>query len=123
MGVKDSKLLSPIQRAELFKEIKKIAKDFRILVVPAEEIDDAVTSSKTNLNYLEADKSAKLINLLKPEKAVIDSPTINTSKFGDYIKEQLKDKKTNLVVENKADKNCLISHNTTFSRISETFPC
>ena len=74
IGVKDSKLLSPKRREELFKEIKKVIDNYKILIVPAEEID-ARSAVGINLNQLEAIKAANILDILKPNKAYVDSPT------------------------------------------------
>ena len=105
IGVKDSKLLTPKQREDLFEKIKEIVKEYEIIIVGTKEIDEAVESETTNLNWLEADKTAKIINKLTPNKAIIDSPSPNLKKYAEYIKNKLKDKKTTLVCEHKADAN------------------
>ncbi|MEM3126750.1 MAG: ribonuclease HII [Candidatus Woesearchaeota archaeon] len=105
IGAKDSKLLTPKQREDLFKKIKEIVKDYEIIIVQPKEIDAAVESKETNLNWLEADKTAKIVNKLKPDKAIIDSPSPNLAKYKEYIKKQLDNKKINLVCEHKADAN------------------
>ncbi len=103
MGVKDSKLLSPSARERLFGEIKKVVKDFRILVIPPEEIDAAVESEDgDNLNWLEAKKSAELINALKPGTAYLDCPSTNIAKYTAYV-QNLVEAPAKLVAEHKAD--------------------
>jgi len=108
LGVKDSKLLLPKKRVELFKKVKKLTK-FKIISVSPKEIDEAVLDpGHMNLNWLEAVKTVKIIDSLKPDIAIIDCPTVNTSKYKDYIKKLLKHKKVKLIVENKADLNYVI---------------
>ena len=108
LGVKDSKLLSPNQRAELFPKIKKIVKDFKIITVSIKEIDNAVGSDVSNLNWLEGDKFIEIIDLFKPGVAYIDCPSNNTKAYKEYINNKMKSKKTKLVVENKADQNYVV---------------
>jgi ribonuclease HII len=103
LGVKDSKLISPSKREYLFEKVKKIAKGYEILEVSPKEIDEAVLSEEMNLNKLEAIKSAIIINKLKPDKAILDSPSVNTEAYKEYVKTFLKNKDVELVVENKAD--------------------
>jgi ribonuclease HII len=103
IGVKDSKLLSPVQRGDMIEAIKKAAKDFSIVIVQPEEIDAAVESENTNLNWLEADTQAKIIDELKPDVAYIDCPSTNIEDYEDYLKGKIKHKDVKLVVEHKAD--------------------
>ena len=105
IGVKDSKLLTPQQRRSMFEKIKKAVNDYKIIEVSPKEIDAAVESeSGMNLNWLEAHKTAELLNILKPDIAYIDCPSTNTSKYKAYLKKLLK-KDIKLVVEHKADIN------------------
>ena len=86
IGVKDSKLLTPAQREDLFDKIKTIVKDFRIMIVLPREIDDAVEGKDgLNLNWLEANKEAQIVSELKPEEVIIDCPSTNIQAFTDYI--------------------------------------
>ena len=50
----------------------------------------AVLSETLNLNWLEAITTAKIINLLKPEKAILDCPSTNIKAYSDYVKKHLK---------------------------------
>ena len=103
LGVKDSKLILHKKRIELAKEIKKISKIKIIQILPS-EIDRAIDEdNKLNLNWLEANKIAEIINFLNPQKAVIDCPSPNIPAYTNYVRELLKDKKTELIVEHKAD--------------------
>ena len=103
LGVKDSKLLTPKQREKISEEIKKVANDFNIIIVSIDEIDRAVGSDISNLNWLEADKFIETINVLKPDIAYIDCPSNNTSAYKEYILNRIKNKSTKLIVEHKAD--------------------
>ncbi len=105
LGVKDSKALLPSTREALFEKIKRIAKDYRILIVSPAEIDRHVLGSSSNLNLLEAAKSAELIELLVPAKAVIDSPSANTSSFCSSVRSFLKKEfRGEIICRNKADR-------------------
>lgn len=103
LGVKDSKLLSPEKRENLFDEIIAAAKNHKIIIIPPKEIDSALKSESLNLNWLEAIKSAEIINFLKPEKAIVDCPSNNILAYKNFLKRHLKNIKTYLVVEHKAD--------------------
>jgi ribonuclease HII len=105
IGVKDSKLLSKELREELFSKITSIVKDYKIIVIFSDEIDEAVFSKTHNLNKLEAEKAALIINELKPDKAILDCPSINVKDYCNYVKKMLLNQDTYLVCEHKADVN------------------
>jgi ribonuclease HII len=90
IGVKDSKLLTPKQRESLYPKILKIIKDYKFIKIEPEEIDNAVDSEETNLNWLEAEKTAEIINMLKPDKAFVDCPSTNIPAYTNYLKNLLK---------------------------------
>lgn len=102
IGVKDSKLLTPSQRDNLYNKILKIIEKYEIIIIPPKEIDNALNSDSTNLNWLEADNSIKIINELKANISILDCPSNNIKKYKDYIKNKLKTK-TKLIAEHKAD--------------------
>jgi ribonuclease HII len=105
LGVKDSKLLTPQKRKQLFVKIKGTVKKYEILVIDPVEIDAALKSDHLNLNWLEAHKAADIINVLSPDKAIIDSPSNNCAAYKRYLARLLKNKGVELVVEHKADVN------------------
>ena len=104
IGVKDSKLLTPEKRDELFDKIKKIVDSYEILISSAGEVDDALASKDMNLNWLKAKKSSEILNKLKPDKAYLDCPSNNIDAYRNYVKNLL-DGKIELIVEHKADLN------------------
>lgn len=101
-GARDSKLLTDDQRRKLEPKLKEMAKDFAFQIVTAKEIDSL--RKEKNLNRIEIESMQKLINLMNPDKVIIDSPETNTKKFSDKIKEGLKNKDVKLICENYADK-------------------
>lgn len=101
-GAKDSKLLSHNVRIELDKKIREKTK-FLVLEVHPSEIDEALLSENSNLNWLEAQKQAEIINQLQPDKAIIDCPSPNCKAFENYLRDLLDNKETELIVEHKAD--------------------
>ncbi|HLD02409.1 MAG TPA: ribonuclease HII [Candidatus Nanoarchaeia archaeon] len=105
LGVKDSKLLTPAQREKLYPEIIKIVKDYKILIIPPAEIDEAVQSETLNLNRLEAIKSAMICNSLNPERIILDCPSTNIKSYVEYFKYYLKRKSVEIIAEHKADVN------------------
>lgn len=106
IGAKDSKLLSPHERARLFDKILETADRCEIIIISPEEIDRAVEKEEdSNLNWLEAKKSADLINKLNPDKIYLDCPSPNCEKYKEYVKKLLKNKKSEVIAEHKADAN------------------
>ncbi|MFH8092462.1 MAG: ribonuclease HII [Candidatus Aenigmatarchaeota archaeon] len=105
IGVRDSKELSPKKREELAKEIESIAENIIVLQVSACNID-SMRRSGLNLNQIEAIKMADAINMLLPDKVIIDTPSYNSNKFKDFLKSKLNEeaKKSIFVFENYADK-------------------
>lgn len=103
LGVKDSKLLSPKKRERLAEVLPHFMR-YELLTISPKEIDNAVFSETTNLNWLEADGAVKLIHSLPSEKVVIDCPSPNTVAYAKYIKDRLTSG-VNLVAEHKADVN------------------
>lgn len=111
IGVKDSKLLSRERREELFERIREIVHDFRIEVIEPDAIDLSLNSTETNLNWLEAETSARLVSELNPDKAILDCPSPNIKAYTNYFFSRLSEgarKNAELVVEHKADLNHLV---------------
>jgi len=105
LGVKDSKLLSIFKRNQLFE---KLTADltYQVIIVPPAEIDKYVLSANgQNLNWLEAEKTVELIDMLSPDKAILDSPSPNLKAYKSYVDERLLNKNITLQVEHKADAN------------------
>lgn len=107
LGVKDSKLLTPAVREDLFERVKKLCA-WEIIITPPMEVDAAVRSKKDNLNILEARTSAELLARVskknKIDKAILDCPTKNTKKYTELMRSLLKEEH-DLLCENKADLN------------------
>ena len=101
LGVKDSKLLSNEKRDELFPLLKKVSDNHLIISISPEEIDNR-ESNGLNLNELEGIKMAKIINALKPDRAIIDTPEPNPKTFERFIRKHLTHD-CELVCEHKAD--------------------
>jgi ribonuclease HII len=106
LKVKDSKLLQKHKREELFEGIKKLSYKSEIIVIGPEEIDKAVYKEDgLNLNWLEAKKTAVILNSIQPNKAIIDAPSNNIPNYKDYLKGLLNHKQIELILEHKADFN------------------
>ena len=106
LGVKDSKLLSPAQRIKVFDLLKNDIK-YKAIVVSPGEIDNALFSENTNLNWLEADKSVEIMNHFNAERAILDCPSNNKESYVGYIRERLKNKDMEIKAEFKADRKYL----------------
>lgn len=104
IGVKDSKKLTPKRREELAAKIEELGINIVIIRVPSAKID-ANRKRGINLNQIEAIKMAEIINLLEPDKAIVDAPSYNTNKFRDYLFSKMENKNIELVSENYADQN------------------
>ncbi len=118
-GIKDSKLLTPQQRDDLFSLADSFPNE--VISLSPKEIDVAVLgkSQGDNLNLLEARTTALLIyNLAKRidlEKVIIDSPTKTVAKHEQDVRDALVKldktgitKKIELQCEIKADANHVI---------------
>jgi len=109
-GVKDSKMLTPERREELSKVIRDVAIDFYIVQSSASEIDYSLTHG-TNLNHLEALKTAEIINhILEDRKEEvtlqIDCPSTNIPAWRNYLLERVDEKirkRLKVMCEHKAD--------------------
>jgi ribonuclease HII len=105
IGAKDSKLLTHKKRIDSAKQILKIVKNQKIILVQPDEIDNAVKGHDgLNLNWLEARKTAEIINFLKPDKAIVDCPSPNIKAYTNYLKKFINNQNIELIVEHKAEK-------------------
>ena len=104
-GAKDSKLLSPKKRAEIKEKIKSTFKNHLEISLPF-EIDES-----SNLNYLEAIKTAMIINELSENqeeeiKVFVDCPSTNIESWSSDVQKLIKNpEKIILICEHKADLN------------------
>ena len=102
-GVKDSKLLSPVTRKQIKERLVSRFEHFIVTSSPR-EIDES-----SNLNYLEAIKSAMIINKFlaktsKKIKVVIDCPSVNLASWKSDVEGLIeKSGLVELKVEHKAD--------------------
>ncbi len=99
--VKDSKLLTPKRREELAAEIRKHTKVF-VRILQPKDIDRALKSPDTNLNWLEADNAASIADEARANILYMDCPSTNIARFTDYLQRKIK-AKANIVAEHKAD--------------------
>lgn len=106
LGVKDSKLLSRKRREKLAEEIRKIATDTKIIELSPAEIDKVVNSRRKlhKLNRLEARTMAEVIEILRPDMAIVDASDILAERYKQHIAECLSFP-VQIISEHKADKN------------------
>ncbi len=112
LGVKDSKQLSAEVREELFERIREVVEDFRIELIEPDAIDLSVDGGNSNLNWLEADTSARMISELDPDTIIVDCPSPNIKAYKEYFASQLSKavrEKATLIVEHKADVNYIVA--------------
>ncbi|MDP3765040.1 MAG: ribonuclease HII [Nanoarchaeota archaeon] len=106
LKVKDSKLLTRKQREFLFDKIKDVSEKYKLIIIEPQEIDRAVHyHDGLNLNKLEARKSAEILNVLNPDKAIIDAPSNNIKNYKRYLMKFVKNKDIEVILEHKADFN------------------
>lgn len=101
LGIRDSKLLQPSKRESLSISILKLATKVSIKVVSPREIDTAKANG-LNLNKLEANCFAEIINQLKPDVTYVDAADVNPERFSKRIKNNLV-VDTKLISQHRAD--------------------
>ena len=101
IGFKDSKLLTPQKRKELFKLIQKNY-TYAIEIIEPKTIDEYRRQNK--LNVLNRKAFEKLISKLNPNIAYVDAADVNEDRFGREIKNNLTNEKdTDVISMHKAD--------------------
>ncbi len=108
LGVKDSKLLSREAREEMFDRLHEILLDFRVEIIEPDAVDSALGDPSCNLNWLEAETSARLVSQLNPSIVYVDCPSRNIAAYTDYFKNKLSAgvaAQCEIVMEHKADEN------------------
>jgi len=105
LGVKDSKLLSPKKRQELFQKISLLAEKFHVVKLLPTEIDRAVECKRKlhKLNRLEAQTMTQILNTLKPDEAYVDAADVFEERFKQHIQEGL-NVKAKITSRHRADK-------------------
>ncbi len=104
LDVKDSKLITPDKRFKIGKILKEKYTN-KIVTSSPSEIDNHF-----NLNKLEAEKTAEIINNLVKEKTsvVVDCPSTNPTEWQDYVVSKINPEILELIslsCEHKADFN------------------
>jgi len=109
MGVKDSKLLTPQRREELFPRIVRAALNVHYVQLKPAQIDHVVLHGTRlrRLNLLEARAMAEVIDHLAPDVAFVDATDVLPDRFGRQIREFLSTN-TEVVSEHHADRNHVV---------------
>ena len=94
IGVKDSKLLTPQKRRQLFRKIKKIAVGVYYEKIEPSEIDKVVFKGQKlfRLNYLEAQMMSSVLHKLKFDMAYVDCCDTNQARFGQLISDLISER-------------------------------
>lgn len=108
LGVRDSKLLSPLKRTRLAPKIRELSSQISLVEAQPEEIDEVVLHGEhlRKLNYLEAKLMAQVIAQLTPEEAYVDASDVNEARYGQTILDFLPNglKAIKIVSEHHADR-------------------
>ncbi|MCK4937027.1 MAG: ribonuclease HII [Methanosarcinales archaeon] len=100
LGVKDSKVLSPVRRNYLSAKIKEIATSYHILEVSAAQIDEM--RNIMTMNQLMVVTHAKVLQNLKPDVAYLDAADVKEERFGENVKQRYA-APINIIAKHKAD--------------------
>ena len=100
MGVKDSKLLTPLARSNLSEKIREFASKVSLVEAQPKEIDEVVLhgGKLRKLNFLEARMMAEVINELEPEEVYVDASDVNEERYGQTIAEFLQPKLKQIII-------------------------
>ena len=106
-NIRDSKVIFHKQRVKMAKIIKENCLSFKIVKSSAKEIDKSINTG-TNLNKLEAIKTAEIINSLNKGKqrigVIVDCPSSNAPAWKRTLSYFIRTKSNiNLKCEHKAD--------------------
>ena len=100
-GVKDSKKLTAKKREALLKPIKEIIEGQHVEIIDAEFIDG--TRAVRNLNRIEADFMAKILDALHPDVAQVGSADVVPSRFKSMIRSGMKTSSTEIISVHHAE--------------------
>ncbi len=108
-GVRDSKTIFHPIRIKIAKIIKENSLKSKVMITHPEEIDNSINSG-TNLNTLEAIKTAEIINSLntgkEKMKIIVDCPSVNIPAWRKTLVSYIKNSDNlEIICEHKADVN------------------
>lgn len=109
LGVRDSKLLSPMRRERLRRRLLGVLDLVIVRIISPEKIDGAVWGRQyANLNELELATMVELIREALESKNLVrvyvDSPDPNPRRFQEKIRDMLQGYRVEIIAENDADK-------------------
>lgn len=104
LGVKDSKMLSPKKREELYNSVMELSEEVHFIKISPNQID--TMREKISLNEIEAVVIAELLRKFKKkaDRIVIDLPDPNGKMFINRIRKYVKIE-AEVIAEHKADAN------------------
>lgn len=100
LGVKDSKVLSPMRRNYLASKIRELVDDYYILEVSARQIDEF--RKIMTMNQVMVICHAKVLDQLGPQKAYLDASDVNEERFGENVSKKHKSA-IEIIAKHKAD--------------------
>ncbi len=100
LGVKDSKVLSPVRRNYLSAKIKEIAVNYHILEVSAAQIDEM--RKIMTMNQLMVVTHTKVLKNLRPDRAYLDAADVKEERFGENVKKRYA-APIDIIAKHKAD--------------------
>jgi ribonuclease HII len=101
LDVKDSKLLSPQMREQMFRLITKRC-SIAALVIPANEID--ARRKEMSLNTCLARAHAAVIRRLQPATAYVDACDVNPERYARMVRDHLEGGVCRIISEHHADR-------------------
>ncbi|RLG42100.1 MAG: ribonuclease HII [Thermoproteota archaeon] len=101
LGVKDSKLLTPKLREQIYSRIYSTASGVLVRKVQPEEIDQALSGK--GLNYLEARIIAEFLGKIRASVVYVDAPQFSPRSFENLLR-FLSGSRTHIVAEPFADR-------------------
>lgn len=104
INIRDSKMVTPRRRFELYDEIQEIARGIATRSIPASEIDRK-RKRGISLNLIEAAAFGSILRELEPDVVYIDAADVNPRRFGETVfrLSDLRPGQCKVVSEHKAD--------------------
>ena len=88
LGVKDSKQLSPAKREAMAPRIREVARRVEVRVIEPAELNRRMP--RRNLNEIEVEAFAELLQRLEPAEAVVDACDVDAERFGRNVASHLR---------------------------------
>jgi ribonuclease HII len=96
LDVKDSKLLSPKRRSQIFSDILGLADSVSVFIINCSQVDLNVFFNR--LNRLEAETMALIINNIHADRVYIDSCDVNPERYKHCIESYLDHSSTKTMI-------------------------